>query len=181
MTSERELMLAGELYDPVDPELRAASARAKRLLRRFNDGDETALRELIGTLGEEVTVVPPFYCDYGEHISFGDRTFLNFGCVILDCNRVTIGDDVMCGPYVQIYAATHPVDPELRTSGRELGLPVAIGDKVWIGGGAIVGPGVTVGEGSTLGAGAVVVRDVAPRTVVAGNPARVVRELTRAE
>ena len=179
--TERELMLAGELYDPADPELRKAAQRAKRLLRRFNDGDVDALRELLGSVGEDVHVVPPFYCDYGEHISIGDRTFLNSGCVVLDCNRVTIGADVMFGPYVQVYAATHPIDPELRASGRELGLPVEIGDKVWIGGGAIVGPAVTVGEGSTIGAGTVVMRDVPPRTVVAGNPARVIRELAPAK
>lgn len=175
--SERELMLAGELYDPTDPELRAAAQRAQRLLRRFNDGDVAVLHELLASLGEGATVVAPFFCDYGSNIEIGARTFVNTNCVVLDSNRVMIGDDVMLGPAVQVYAATHPLDPELRISGREYGVPVEIRDRAWIGGGAILGPGVTVGEGATVGAGAVVIRDIPPRVVVAGNPARVIREL----
>ncbi len=176
--TERELMLAGEMYDPRDPELRADAKRAQRLVARFNEGGgKDVLHELLGAFGEGSTIVPPFFCDYGASIEIGARTFLNTGCVVLDCNRVRIGDDVMLGPAVQIYGATHPVDPELRLSGREYGLPVEICDRAWIGGGAVLCPGVSVGEGATVGAGAVVTRDVPPRVVVAGNPARVIREL----
>ncbi len=180
--TERERMLAGELYDPGDPELQAAAGRSRALLRAFaGEADRhrrrVILRDLLGGLGEGAVVVPPFFCDYGEHIEIGARAFLNTNCVILDCNRVVIGDDVLIGPAVQIYAATHPVEPEGRLTGREYALPVSVGDGAWIGGGAILGPGVTVGEGATVGAGSVVVRDVPPRTVVVGNFARVVRRV----
>jgi maltose O-acetyltransferase len=177
-------MLAGELYDPGAPELAEARARARRLTARYNrtgedERDERAaiLRELIGELGEKVWIEPPFSCDYGENIALAERVFLNFGCVVLDCARVSIGAHTMLGPSVQIYAATHPVDPDERASGLELARPVTIGADVWVGGAAVIGPGVAIGDGATVGAGSVVVADVPPRTVVAGNPARELRRV----
>jgi maltose O-acetyltransferase len=182
--TEKEKMLAGELYVATDPELSAGRVRARKLLRAYNQSteDELKLREsllsqLLGHVGEGVWIEPPFLCDYGEHIRLGARVFMNFQCVILDCNPVTVGDDVSLGPGVHIYAATHPLDPDDRAKGPELGRPVTIGSKVWIGGGSIICPGVTIGEGSTIGAGSVVVRDIPPYVLAAGNPCRVIRSL----
>jgi maltose O-acetyltransferase len=181
MTEEAK-MLAGELYRASDPALVAKRTRARELASRYNatgpaDGAERLrlLRELLGGAGAGPDVEPPFICDYGGFTFLGDQVFINFGCVILDSARVEIGDRTMLGPNVHIYTATHNVEPEVRRAGLEFALPITIGADVWIGGGAIIGPGVTIGDGATVGAGAVVVRDVAPRTVVAGNPARVIR------
>lgn len=181
--TEREKMLSGELYDASDPALAAARLWARNLYRRFNasdDEDEQAaiLRDLLGRMGKSVSINPPFYVDYGPNIYLGDRVYMNLGCTILDCAEVRIGDNVMLGPNVQIYAATHPVEAVLRIAGLELARPVTIGDNVWIGGGAIICPGVTVGKNTTIGAGAVVTKNVPANVVAAGNPARVIRVLS---
>ena len=139
------------------------------------------LLDLFGRGGDSVWMQPPFYCDYGTNILLGQRVFFNFNCVVLDCAAVTIGANVLLGPAVQIYAATHPTDPSMRRSGRELALPVAIGDDVWIGGGAIICPGVTIGSSSTIGAGSVVTRDIPAGVIAAGNPCRVIRGCAEAE
>lgn len=182
--TEKEKMLAGELYVATDPELTAERVRARKLLRAYNQSteDEVPQRErllsqLFGSVGAGTWIEPPFLCDYGEHIRLGARVFMNFQCVILDCNPVTLGDDVSLGPGVHIYAATHPLDADERIKGPELGKPVTIGAKVWIGGGSIICPGVTIGEGSTIGAGSVVVKDIPPYVFAAGNPCRVIRAL----
>lgn len=182
--TERELMLAGKLYSPADPELTALRLSARRLTRLFNatredeaDRRRLILEELLGAVGQNVEIEPMFQCDYGCNIRLGSRVFMNFGCVLLDCATITLGDDVMLAPGVHLYAATHPLDPDLRHSGRELAYPITIGSKVWIGGGAIVLPGVTIGDGAVIGAGAVVTKDVAARTVVMGNPARAVKSV----
>ncbi|NEQ21700.1 MAG: sugar O-acetyltransferase, partial [Microcoleus sp. SIO2G3] len=148
--TEKQKMLAGELYRAVDSELVAERQRARRLTRLYNSTTEQELEtrsqilyELFGAVGANVEIEPPFYCDYGSNIYAGDGFYMNFGCVILDCNSVYIGEKVLCGPAVQIYTATHPTDPEIRLSGLELALPVRIGNNVWIGGGAIICPGVT--------------------------------------
>jgi maltose O-acetyltransferase len=181
---EYERMIAGELYLPADPEIVELRRRARRLTRAFNTSSEEQLthraellKELLASVGARVEIEPPFQCDYGGHIHLGDDVFVNFGCVILDCAHVKIGSRVLLGPGVHIYAATHPTDPEARKSGRELALPVTIGDDVWIGGGVVICPGVTIGSRSTIGAGSVVVRDIPPGVVAAGNPCRVLREL----
>ena len=178
-------MLAGELYRASDPELVRERARARRLLRRYNatgpdDGDErrALLAELLGALGEDVVVEPPFHCDYGWNVSLGGGSYLNVGCVVLDCAPVEIGPLAKLGPGVQLCAATHPTDPAERADGLEYALPIRLGRNVWIGASAIVGPGVTVGDDSVIGAGSVVLRDVPPRAVAAGNPCRVLRELS---
>jgi maltose O-acetyltransferase len=182
---ERARMLAGELYRASDPELARERVRARTLLRRYNatgpdDKDErrALLAELFGRVGEDVVVEPPFHCDYGWNVSLGEGSYLNVGCVVLDCAPVEIGPLAKLGPGVKLCAATHPTDPAERADGLEYALPIRLGRNVWIGAGTIVGPGVAIGDDSVIGAGSVVVRDVPPRVVAAGNPCRVLRELS---
>jgi maltose O-acetyltransferase len=177
-------MLAGELYDPLDAELVAARERARDLCQELNasresdqSGRRRMVRELFGKGGDSVWMQPPFYCDYGTNIHLGERVFFNFNCVVLDVCRVTIGDFTLFGPAVQIYTATHPLNAELRRS-QESGKPIEIGSDVWVGGGAILCPGVTIGSKSVIGAGSVVTRDIPPGVFAAGNPCRVIREIT---
>ncbi len=181
--SERGKMLAGELYDPMDPELIAARERARDLCQALNATREAAaeerrqiLAELFGSGGDSVWMQPPFYCDYGSNIELGERVFFNFNCVVLDVCTVKIGSFTLFGPAVQIYTATHPMDAGLRRS-REFGKPVEIGADVWVGGGAIILPGVRIGSRSVIGAGSVVTRDVPEGVFAAGNPCRVIREV----
>jgi maltose O-acetyltransferase len=182
--SMRERMLAGELYDAGAADLVGSRARARSLTARYNatlneDGDErrAILEELLAGVGAGAWIEPPFHCDYGSNIALGERAFLNFGCVVLDCARVEIGALAQLAPYVQLCAATHPIDAAQREAGLEYALPISIGRNVWIGAGAIVGPGVTVGENSIVGAGSVVLRDVPANVVAVGNPCRVLRPL----
>jgi maltose O-acetyltransferase len=184
MSEQKARMLAGELYHANDPELRADAERCDRLLRRYNatgaeDRDERAaiLAELLGSVGDGVTIRPPLAMDYGYQTSIGVGTFINSGAVILDVGRVTIGADVQIGPNVQLLTPTHPLDPEQRRSGAEAAEPITIGDNAWLGGGVIVCPGVTIGDDTVVGAGAVVTRDLPPGVLAVGNPARVVRSL----
>ena len=179
MTSEKQKMIAGELYLPGDPEIQADTAANQQWLARYNammgrSAAErlTVLRERIAA-GDGCVLRPPFHCDYGYNIRLGTGVFMNFNCVILDVCYVTIGDRTQIGPAVQIYAADHPRDPAQRRDGYEFGRPVTIGSDVWIGGGAIILPGVTIGNDAIVGAGSVVTRDVAPGATVVGNPARV--------
>lgn len=184
MRTEKDKMLSGELYDPLDPQLVAKRRRARLLLKQFNDtrdDEERAraaiCRDLLGATGEGLWLQPPFWCDYGSNIQFGTKVFLNFNCIILDVARVTIGDRVLFGPAVQVYAATHPLGAMERGSGLELGKPILIGDHVWIGGGAIINPGVRIGAGAVIGAGSVVTRDIPDGVFAAGNPCRVIRAI----
>ncbi len=177
--TEKQKMLAGELYRPGDPELQADQDLARAWMVRYNAalGETPAVRrallaELLGSVGERAVVRPPFHCDYGYNIHLGHDVFLNFNCVILDVVAVRIGAGTQIGPAVQIYAADHPRDATERRSGLELGRPVIIGEHVWIGGGAIILPGVTIGSDAVIGAGSVVTRDVAAGATVVGNPAR---------
>ena len=177
--TQRERMLAGDLYIADDPELAAESVRARRLCAAFNagDGDRAILDELLAGFGEGSEIRPPFLCDYGWQIRIGARTFVNFGLVALDVAAITIGDDVQIGPNVQLLTPTHPTDADLRRAKWEAAEPITIGDNAWLGGGAIVLPGVTVGEDTVVGAGAVVTRDLPAGVVAVGSPARVVRTL----
>ncbi|MEV4843064.1 sugar O-acetyltransferase [Micromonospora matsumotoense] len=184
MTSMRERMLAGEPYIANDPEINADLDRAAQLTERFNrspaddpQGRLAALRDLLGTVGEDAWVRPPLYCDYGWQTHLGARSFVNFNAVLLDVARITIGVDVQIGPNVQLLTATHPVEAALRRAKWEAAQPITIGDNVWLGGGVIVLAGVTIGENTVVGAGAVVTRDLPPNVVAVGNPARVIRTL----
>ncbi len=182
--THRERMLAGDLYIGDDPELVARASRAARLAdlyhRQTIAGDPAArgwLADLLGHLGDDVVVRPPLHVDYGEHLSIGARTFVNFGLTALDTAAITIGADCQIGPNVQLLTPTHPIDPTLRRDKLEAALPIVIGDNVWLGGGVIVCPGVTIGDNSVIGAGAVVTRDIPANVVAVGNPARVIREI----
>ncbi|MEO7273217.1 MAG: sugar O-acetyltransferase [Vicinamibacterales bacterium] len=184
MSSERDKMLAGQLYDPLDPELVAARARARNLCQDLNatrEADTVERRRLVTEIfaagGDEVWLQPPFFCDYGRNITLGRKVFFNFNCVVLDVCRVTIGHFTLFGPSVQIYTATHPLDPVLRRT-QESGQPIVIGSDVWVGGAAIICPGVSIGDGTVIGAGSVVTRDIPGSVFAAGNPCRVVKELT---
>jgi maltose O-acetyltransferase len=184
MPSEREKMLSGELYDPLDPELVAARNRARELCQALNVTSETEqhqrrriLEELLPVGGESVWMQPPFYCDYGSNIVLGRRVFFNFNCVVLDVCQVTIGDYTLFGPAVQIYTATHPLNAELRRR-QEFAKPIAIGSDVWVGGAAVICPGVSIGSESVIGAGSVVTRDIPAGVFAAGNPCRVIREIS---
>lgn len=182
--SEREKMLAVEPYRAYDPELNQMSAKAETLLHEFNTSspkDVKRRRELIHALlgghGTNIIIKPPFFCDYGCHIFAGDNVFINYDCVILDCNYVHIGDDVLLAPKVQIYTAYHPIDPAVRLTGVEMAAPIAIGNNVWIGGGAIICPGVTIGDNVTIGAGSIVTKDLPPNVVAVGNPSQVIKHI----
>jgi maltose O-acetyltransferase len=182
--SQRERMLAGDLYIANDPELARGSERALALVQKYNrssPSDGVARRrillELLGSLGEETEIRPPFYCDYGSQIHVGSRTFVNFGLVALDVARIDIGDDVQIGPRVQLLTPLHPLEPEARRAKWERAEPITIGDNAWLGGGVIVCPGVSVGADTVVGAGAVVTRDLPAGVFAAGVPARVVRSL----
>ena len=181
MTSEKQKMLAGEIYSPNDAEIQADAAAAKVWMARYNAmlaaspaERRTMLAERFAAVGEGAVIRPPFHCDYGFNISLGANAFLNFNCVILDVCAVSIGDLTQIGPGVQILTADHPRDAESRRAGLEFGRPIRIGANVWIGGGALLLPGITVGDDAVIGAGAVVTRDVPAGATVVGNPARVV-------
>ena len=184
MRNEKDKMLGGELYDPLDPQLSAERRRARLLFKALNDTRDDQQEErgrlikaLIPRSGQGVWIEPPFYCDYGSNITLGDKVFFNFNCVVLDVAPVRIGSGVLIGPAVQIYAATHPLSAATRRAGLESGKAVEIGEDVWIGGGAIICPGVRIGARAVIGAGSVVTRDVPEGVFAAGNPCRIVREI----
>jgi maltose O-acetyltransferase len=183
MRSEREKMLAGELYNALDPELVTARNRARDLCQALNRSREEdveerrrILQDLFGSGGDTVWMQPPFYCDYGSNIELGERVFFNFNCVVLDVCTVRIGSFTLLGPAVQIYTPLHPLDAQLRRR-EEYGKPIEIGADVWVGGGAIILPGVHIGARAVIGAGSVVTRDVPEATFAAGNPCRAIRSI----
>jgi maltose O-acetyltransferase len=182
--SERRKMSAGELYDPMDPELAAGRDRARELClallatRPAQQGERRRLlRQLFAAGGDSVVLEPPFFCDYGFNVELGERVFFNFNCVILDVCRVRIGSFTMFGPAVQILTPMHPLNAEQRR-GKEFGKPIEIGSDVWVGGGALILPGVRIGSRTVIGAGSVVTRDIPEGVLAAGNPCRVIREIT---
>lgn len=180
--TEKEKMLAGERYNCLDPDLESERQKVKKLLRLYNLSEETPerqtiLQQMLGAVGQNPIIWPPFFCSYGKNIYLGDYVFLNYMCTILDNNEVRIGSHVMIGPAVQIYTAAHDLQAETRIQGWEVAKPILIEENAWIGGGAIILPGVKIGRNAVVGAGAVVTRNVPANTVVAGNPARVVREI----
>ncbi len=184
MKTEKEKMLAGEMYNPADPELVKEHLEAGRKVRIYNQTLETEkelrtilLKELLGSTGENVYMEPNIRFDYGYNTHVGENFFANFDCTILDVCEVRFGDNCMLGPGVQIYTATHPLNPTERNSGKEYGKPITIGNNVWIGGTAIVNPGVTIGNNVVIASGAVVTKDVPDNVVVGGNPARIIKEI----
>ncbi len=184
MGVEREKMLAGELYDPFDPELVAARERARDLCHALNDTREAQQRErrqllerLFGSGGDSVWMQPPFYCDYGANIHLGTRVYFNFNCVVLDVCEVRIGSYTLFGPAVQILTPLHPFNAAQRRE-RESGKAVEIGADVWVGGGALILAGVRIGARAVIGAGSIVTRDIPEGVFAAGNPCRVIRDIS---
>ena len=180
MRTEKDKMLAGELYNASAPEIQAELAATHRWLARYNAALDMAasdrralLLERLAAVGDGAEIRPPFHCDYGFNIRLGAGVFLNFNCVILDVVEVTIGDRTKIGPGVQILAADHPRDPAIRATGLESGRPVRIGCNVWIGAGAIILSGVSIDDDALIGAGSVVTRNVPAGAIAFGNPARV--------
>lgn len=177
-------MLRGELYLASDPDLVSARVRARRLWQRFNasapddtDSRMELLQELLGHVGADAWIEPPFYCDYGTQIELGAAVLVNMNCLFLDPAPIRIGDRTQLGPGVQLLTADHPREAARRVAGPESARPITIGAQVWLGGGVIVCPGVTIGEGTTVGAGSVVIGDLPPGVVAAGNPCRIVRKV----
>jgi len=184
MKSEKEKMIAGEIYKPMDPVLVEDRLKTRELTRQYNHTLATAgeyrnkvLNQLFRTVGKSYYIEPTFKCDYGYNIKLGKNFYANFDCVFLDVCEITIGDNCMLAPGVHIYTATHPLDPTERNSGLEYGKPVIIGDNVWIGGRAIINPGVTIGDNVVIASGSVVIKDVPDNVVVGGNPAGIIKEL----
>lgn len=184
MKTEKQKMLDGEMYDPLDPVLCQEREKARDLCQllnatRENQQKERAqiLRDLFGQ-ESDVWIQPPFFCDYGTNVVLGKKVFFNFNCVVLDVMKVEIGDNVLFGPSVQIYTATHPLSAAERRTWKEFAKPVVIGSDVWVGGGAIICPGVTIGSRSVIGAGSVVTKNIPDDVIAAGNPCRVIRQIS---
>ena len=185
--TEYERMCAGQLFQ-FDKELRAMGMRARALLESFNvmataefEKRQEILSELLGSIGEGSFIQNPFYCDYGSRIHIGSHSFINFGGTFLDEGEIIIGDYVQIGPNAGLYTPVHPIDPDLRKTGLELGRPIRLCDNVWLGGNVVVNPGVTIGENSVIGSGSVVTKDIPANVVAAGNPCRIIREIGEAD
>lgn len=184
MTQE-ERMLAGRLYMPTEKALREKFYQSRKFAAEYNntaaEDEETRveiLKKWLCKIGNDVHIEPPFHCDYGCHISVGDRFYANFDLVALDIAEIIIGNNVLIAPKVGLYTAAHPIDPEVRISGLEYGKRIVIEDNVWIGGSTVINPGVTIGRNSVIGSGSVVTKDIPPNVVAVGNPCRVLREIT---
>lgn len=172
-------MLRGELYDASDPLLVKERQKARQLLYDLNiknfgnySAYKTILEDLLPHAASDIRIEPPFFCDYGYNIYTGANVYFNFNCILLDVVPIRIGSNVLFGPNVQIYTATHPTDVYERQKGLEYGKPISIGNDSWIGGGVIISPGITIGERCIVGAGSVVTKDIPANKIVAGNPAR---------
>lgn len=184
MKTEKEKMIAGEIYDPADPILVKDREEARRKVRIYNQSLESEgekrtelLKELLGSTGEKLYMEPNIRFDYGYNTYVGENFYANFDCTILDVSEVRFGNNCMLGPSVQIYTATHPLHPTERNSGIEYAKPITIGNNVWIGGSAVICPGVTIGNNVVVAAGAVVTKNVPDSVVVGGNPAKVIKKI----
>ncbi|MGD1946035.1 MAG: sugar O-acetyltransferase [Croceivirga sp.] len=189
--TEKQKMLNGDNYNSRDPELLNQYHTARALLKRYNNLDsrdleerESILQSLFEACGDGVWIEIPFICDYGEHITVGDNTFINANCIFIDNNKITIGENCLIGPHVQIYTAEHPLKASERIAKKELGTsyltstkPVVIGDNVWIGGNSVIFPGVTIGNNVTIGAGSVVTKSIPDNVLAYGNPCKIQRGL----
>ena len=183
--TEKENMLSGKPYKAFGEELSSERQATKELIFDYNNlrpseghKQKEILKKILGFLGNDFYIEPPFRCDYGYNISVGENFYSNYNCTILDCAKVTIGDNVMFAPNVSLFTAGHPVHFEARNAFIEYAFPINIGDNVWIGGGAIVNPGITIGDNVVIGSGSVVTKDVASNSIAVGNPCRVIREIT---
>ena len=184
--TEKEKMLSQMLYDADhDDELVAERIRAKELCHDFNltrpsdaQRQEAIMKELLGKAKGSFAIIAPFWCDYGYNIEIGENFFANHNTVILDCAKVTFGDNVFIAPDCGFHTAGHPIDAERRNAGLEYAYPIAVGDDVWIGAGVHVMPGVTIGSDVVIGGGSVVVKDIHSHSVAVGNPCRVIRQIT---
>ncbi len=182
--NQKERMLAGLPYKAWLDGLREERMENKLKIYQYNqqrpdeeEKMEELIRSILGKAGKEVHIEAPFHCDYGTNIEVGDYFYANYNCTILDVGKVIIGDNVMLAPNVSIYTAGHPIHPDSRNSGYEYGIPVTIGNNVWIGGNVIINPGVTIGNDVVIGAGSVVTKDIPDRVVALGNPCRAVRQI----
>lgn len=183
--TEKQKMLAGELYNPSDDELVRLRLNARLLAEELNSTSAVSeqqrveiIKRLFGTTGDNIFIEPWFNCDYGFNIHVGDNFFANFGCVILDVAQVRFGKNCLLAPQVGIYTATHPIDPIERNGGLEFARPITIGDNCWIGGHAVINPGVTLGDNVVVASGAVVTKSFGDNLVIGGNPARVIKEIS---
>lgn len=181
--TEKEKMIAGELYNSFDEELCNDRINARRLTRLYNQSIEgndnyrkNIIRNLFGSTGNNFLIEPDFKCDYGYNISIGENFYSNFNCIMLDVCPIKIGDNCFIAPNVSIFTATHPIDPIERLT-KEYGKPVTIGNNVWIGGGSIINPGVNIGNNVVVGSGSVVTKDIPDNVVVAGNPAKIIKNI----
>ena len=182
--TEREKMLLGLLYDAADEELCILRTSARRLCQEYNRTDiadreerERIIKELFGSTGKRVIVMPNFRCEYGKNIHVGENFFMNYDCVILDVCEVRIGDNCLIAPQVGIYTACHPMDAAERLSGKEYGAPVTIGNNCWIGGRAVINPGVTLGDNVVVASGAVVTKSFPSNVLIGGVPAKIIKAL----
>lgn len=185
MRTEKEKMLAEDLYRASSRELREDARKSRQLTRLFNETTEeqqtyrkTLLKEMFKATGEDIYIEPPFRCDYGTNTTIGNNFYANFDCVFLDVAPIVIGENVMFGPKVNLLTPGHPIDAVIRNSGLEFGKKITIGDNVWIGGNAVVNPGVTIGNNTIIGSGSVVTKDIPDNVIAAGNPCKIIREIT---
>lgn len=185
MKSEKEKMISGKPYKAFGEELLAERQQAKEMIFDFNslrpnqiEERNEILKMLLGTTKNNFFIEPPFYCDYGYNIEIGENFYSNYNLIILDCAKVTIGDNVLIGPNVGIYTAGHPLHYEIRNQAYDYAFPISIGDNVWIGGNVVINPGVTIGENSVIGSGSVVTKDIPSNVIAMGNPCKEFRKLT---
>lgn len=183
--SEKEKMLAGEIYDAnYDKELIEDRYKAKNLCHEFNnlkpsdiEAREKIIKKLFGKTGQQILIEQNFWCDYGYNIFVGENFYMNHNCIILDAGRVEFGNNVFIAPNCAFYTAGHPIEPEIRNRGLEYAKPIKVGNNVWIGGNVTVLPGITIGDNVTIGAGSVIVKDIPSNVVAVGNPCKVIKEI----
>ena len=188
METEKEKMHSGKPYKAFGDQLLAERQHAKSLIFEFNSLHPNEIekrneiaRRLLGQTGKSFFIEPPFRCDYGYNISIGESFYANYNCTILDCAKVTIGNNVLFAPNVNIFTAGHPIHHELRNQEYEYAFPIRIGNNVWIGGNVVINPGVTIGDNVVIGSGSVVTRDIPSDVIAVGNPCKVLRKITEAD